>query len=40
MIYALEFVNESRGIVKAKHKLFGPDLDDFKRSLKDLEAYS
>lgn len=37
MIYALEFVNESRGIAKAKHKLFGPDLDDFKRSLKDLD---
>lgn len=37
MIYALEFVNESRGIAKAKHKLLGPDLDEFKRSLKDLD---
>lgn len=37
LIYALEMVNESRGIEKAKAKMYGPDLDDFKRSLKDLD---
>lgn len=37
LIYALEMVNESRGIEKAKTKMYGPDLDDFKRSLKDLD---
>ncbi len=37
MIDALEFVSEYRGIAKAKSKLYGPDLDDFKRSLNDLD---
>ncbi len=37
LIYALELINECRGIAKAKSKLFSVDLKDFKRSLKDLD---
>ncbi|WIW71473.1 hypothetical protein [Anaerosinus gibii] len=37
LIYALELINECRGIAKAKSKLLGIDLQDFKRSLKDLD---
>ena len=37
MIYALESVKEYHGIAGAKSKLYGPDLNDFKRSLKDLD---
>jgi len=37
LIYALELINECRGIAKAKSKLLGEDLKDFKRSLKDLD---
>lgn len=37
LIYALEVVSDCRGIANAKSKLHGPDLDDFKRSLKDLD---
>lgn len=37
LIYALELVKDCRGIAKAKSKLHGPDMDDFKRSLKDLD---
>jgi hypothetical protein len=38
LIFALEQVNECRGIAKAKAKLRGVDLSEFKRSLKDLDA--
>lgn len=37
LIYALGLINECRGITKAKSKLLGVDLKDFKRSLKDLD---
>ena len=37
MISALEFINERRGIVKAKAKLHGEKVDEFKRSLHDLD---
>lgn len=37
LIYALELVSDCRGIANAKSKLHGPDLDDFKRSMKDLD---
>lgn len=37
LIYALELINECRGIAKAKSKLLGIDLQEFKRSLKDLD---
>lgn len=37
IIYALELVKKYRGIAKAKDRLLGPDLDDFKRSLEDLD---
>lgn len=37
LIYALELINECRGIAKAKSKVLGVDLKDFKRSLKDLD---
>lgn len=37
LIYALALINECRGITKAKSKLLGIDLQDFKRSLKDLD---
>jgi hypothetical protein len=37
LIYALELVNNCRGIAKAKAELCGVDLCDFKRSLKDLD---
>lgn len=36
IIYALELINDCRGVAKAKTKLRGPELDDFRRSLKDL----
>ena len=38
MLYALETVKKHHGIAKAKSKLHGPDLDDFKKSLKDLDS--
>lgn len=38
IVYALELINECRGIAKAKSKLHGPDLVDFNRSLKDLDT--
>lgn len=37
MLFALEQVNKFRGIAEAKAKMSGLDLDDFKRSLKDLD---
>lgn len=37
MIFALESVKEYHGIAEAKSKLHGLDLDDFRRSLKDLD---
>jgi len=37
LIDTLEFINECRGIAKAKAKLLGEALKDFKRSLKDLD---
>lgn len=37
IIYTLELINECHGIARAKSKLYGPDLDDFNRSLKDLD---
>ncbi len=37
LIYALELINECRGIAKAKSQLLGIDLQEFKRSLKDLD---
>jgi len=37
LLQALKLVNDSRGIAKAKAKLSGDDLKDFKRSLKDLD---
>ena len=37
LLDALEMVSECRGIAKAKSRLYGPDLDDFKRSLNDLD---
>ena len=37
LIYALEQVKECHGIAKAKEKLRGQDLTDFKRSLRDLD---
>ena len=33
----MELINECHGIARAKSKLYGPDLDDFNRSLKDLD---
>ena len=38
LLETLVFVNESRGIAKAKAKLSGSELKEFKRSLKDLDA--
>jgi hypothetical protein len=38
LIRTLEFINECRGIAKAKAKLTGEDLDDFKTSLDDLDS--
>lgn len=38
LIYALELVNECHGIEKAKSKLCGIDLADFKKSLRDLDS--
>lgn len=38
LLGALEFVNKCRGISKAKDALQGKDLEDFKRSLKDLDG--
>jgi len=37
LIYALERINESRGISKAEAKLSGEEWKDFRRSLKDLD---
>jgi hypothetical protein len=37
LLYTLELVNECRSIAKAKDSLIGLDLQDFKRSLKDLD---
>lgn len=37
LLYALDIVSESRGIAAAKQKLSGLELDDFKRSLNDLD---
>lgn len=37
LVDALEQVSDCRGITKAKSKLHGPDLDEFKRSLNDLD---
>lgn len=37
IIYTLEMVNKYRGITKAQSSLIGLDLDDFKRSLRDLD---
>jgi hypothetical protein len=37
LIWALEQVKKHRGIAKAMEKMPGTDLDDFKRSLKDLD---
>lgn len=37
IIETLEFVNECRGIAKAKSKLHGSDLNDFNRTLRDLD---
>lgn len=36
LLFTLKMVKKYRGISKAKSKLIGPDLDDFKRSIKDL----
>ena len=38
LLYALDAVNEYRGIAKAKSKLVGIDLKEFKKSLKDLDT--
>ena len=38
LLFALEAVSECRGIAKAKSKLLGIDISEFKRSLKDLDA--
>jgi len=38
LISALEFINECRGIAKAKAKLQGDDLRNLKRSIKDLNG--
>lgn len=37
LIYALELVSDCRGIARAKSKLHGSNLDEFKRSLNDLD---
>lgn len=37
LLYALDIVSESRGIAAAKEKLSGLELDNFKRSLNDLD---
>jgi len=38
LFFALDVINKHRGIAKAKSKLTGIDLKEFKRSLKDLDA--
>ncbi len=38
LIFALELINECRSIVKAKKKLHGEEVKEFKRSLNDLDA--
>ena len=38
MIWTLELIKKYQGIANAKSKLYGPDLDDFKRSIKDLNS--
>ena len=37
MIWTLELISECRGIAKAKEKLSGDDLKEFKKSLSDLD---
>lgn len=37
LLYALDIVSKARGIAAAKEKLSGLELDDFKRSLNDLD---
>lgn len=37
LLYALDIVSKARGIAAAKEKLSGLELDDFKRSLSDLD---
>ena len=37
LLYALEIISKARGIAAAKEKLSGLELDDFKRSLNDLD---
>lgn len=37
LLYALDIVSTARGIAAAKEKILGLDLDDFKRSLNDLD---
>ena len=38
LLFTLEMVKKYRGIAKAKAELIGPDLDDFKQSIKDLNS--
>ncbi len=38
LLWILELVNECRGIAKARAKLFGNDVKEFNRSLKDLDS--
>jgi hypothetical protein len=38
LLFTLEMVKKYRGISKAKSELRGPDLDEFKTSIKDLNA--
>jgi hypothetical protein len=38
LIFALEIINECRSIAKAKKKLHGEEIKEFKRSLNDLDA--
>ncbi len=38
LIFALELINECRSIAKAKKKLYGEEVKEFKRSLNDLDA--
>lgn len=38
MIWTLEQIKKYHGIANTKSKLYGPDLDDFKRSIKDLNG--
>ena len=38
LLWTLGWIKECQGIARAKSKLYGLDLDDFKRSLKDLNS--